>query len=83
MLDQYLIDGLMIGNRVTVYNVGGNTGITSLTDGPYIFYKVPTDKGKKQKYMEIFTEEVYKLTTSTSKQKFGKTYVKKSEDIKK
>ncbi len=83
MLDQYHIDSLMIGNRVTIYNVGGTTGITTLTDGPYIFYKVSTEEGKKQKYKEIFTEEVYKFQPSAGKQKFGKTYVVKSDTIKK
>ena len=83
MLDQYYIDSLMIGNRVTVYNVGGATGITNLTDGPYIFYKVSTEEGKKQKYKEIFTEEVFKLASNVEKQKFGKTYVVKTDAIKK
>ena len=82
MFDQYRIDSLMIGNRITIYNVGGYTGVTNITDGPYIFYKLPTEEGKKQKYMEIFTEEVYKLTPNVEKQKFGKTYVTKFDNIK-
>ncbi|MBP3766071.1 MAG: hypothetical protein J6G98_02710 [Bacilli bacterium] len=83
MYDEYFIENLMIGNRVTIYNVGGSTGINNLTDGPYIFYKVPTEDGKKQKYKEIFTEDVYKLSSSIEKQKFGKTYIVKSDNIKK
>ncbi len=82
MLDQYYINSLIIADRITIYNVGGTTGITNLTDGPYIFYKVPSEEGKKQKYKEIFTEEVYKLTPSIEKQKFGKTYISKSDNIK-
>lgn len=81
MFDEYYINNLVIGNRVTIYNVGGEAGITTLTDGPYIFYKVPTEDGKKQKYIEIFTEEVFKLSTGTELQKFGKTYVVKSDSI--
>ena len=63
MFDEYYINNLIIGNRVTIYNVGGEAGITTLTDGPYIFYKVPSEEGKKQKYKEIFTEEVFNFET--------------------
>ena len=83
MFDEYYIENLMIGNRITIYNVGGTTGINNLTDGPYIFYKVPTEEGKKQKYKEIFTEDIYKLSPSIEKQKFGKTYITKIDNLKK
>ena len=83
MFDEYYIENLIIGNRFTIYNVGGSIGINNLTDGPYIFYKVPTEEGKKQKYKEIFTEDVYKLSPSIEKQKFGKTYIKKIDNVKK
>ncbi|MBR1717662.1 MAG: hypothetical protein IJ715_00140 [Bacilli bacterium] len=81
MYDQYLIENLMIGNRITIAAIGGKKVVTSYIDGPYIFYKVPTEEGKKQKYLEIFTEDVYKLTSSVEKQKFGKTYVSKINNI--
>ena len=75
MLDQYLIENLLIGNLTINHSVGGTFGVTKTTNGPFIFCKVPTEEGKKQKLKEIFTEEVYKLSVNPEKEKFGKTYV--------
>ncbi len=75
MLNEYLIDNLVVGNLVTIHNLGGTSAIVPTTVGPYIFNKIPSEKGKKQKYQEIFTEDVFKESTSSSTQKFGKTYV--------
>ena len=75
MLNEYLIENLVIGKLVTVHNLGGSAATIPTTMGPFIFNKIPTEKGKKQRYQEVFTEDVYKESKSSGSQKFGKTYI--------
>ena len=77
MEEQYEINKLMIGNLNLIQQNGAGYGTISCTEGPFIFYKVKSEEGKKEKYKEIFTEDEYKLSNYHEQQKFGKTYITK------
>lgn len=90
MQETYNVKELIIGELVTISNLGGFYGVIETTEGPFIFNK----KGKK--YSEIFTEEEYglglkpsvstggrnyKISNNLETNEFGKTYIKPTEEI--
>lgn len=84
MVDNYKIEDLLIGNLSNIINIGGMTGPINNISGPFLFVKVSSEEGKKQRYKEVFTEEEYKLSNKNDyleKQKFGKTYVVKDDNF--
>lgn len=81
----YLVEDLLIGNLHTNQLIGGIHGFAINEAGPFFFYKQESEPGKKQRYKEIFEEEiknVYKLSESIESQKFNKTYIVEVDDIK-
>lgn len=83
MEEQYNIEKLMVGHLSSIINFGASYHTIEHIEGPYIFLRINTPEGKKQKYKEIFTEDIYKLSDNREQQKFGKTYVVQDDiDIK-
>lgn len=90
MLENYIINGLIIGKLVTVSNYGWSHGPNSTYEGPYIFYH-----SKENKYYEVFTEteysyhrpstattrKNYKVSDNVETNEFGKTYIEATESI--
>lgn len=90
MLENYIIDGLIIGKLVTVSNYGWSHGPNLTYEGPYIFYHT-----KENKYYEVFTEteysyhkpssattrKNYKVSDNVEANEFGKTYIEPTESI--
>lgn len=90
MQETYNISDLIIGELVTISNLGGSYGTIETTEGPFIFNK------KGEKYSEIFTEEEYglgpkpsiatggrnyKVSNNVETNTFGKTYIKKTDEV--
>lgn len=85
MKNEYKISDILIGTLVTNQLIGGTMGFTKMEIGPLFFCKQESKPGKKQQYMELFDETIkgiYKLSKDADTQKFNKTYVIETDNIK-